>query len=85
MDSFSANSDNNGAMEWQFHYFKDQGVDFPAGKKNCKKEDFRKIVQEDIFAPLSRETDTIIHPNAELRRVHYNRQLKLVKMLFPCV
>ena len=32
-----------------------QGIDIPASKKLCEKEDFWKIVQEDFFVPLSRE------------------------------
>ena len=44
------------AMGWQFYTDILQGVDIPAENKLSEKGDFRKIVQEDFFVPLSRET-----------------------------
>ena len=48
--STSRCGNNFRAMGWQFYADILQSVDIPVGKKLCKKEDLRKIVQEDFLS-----------------------------------
>ena len=52
------------AIGWQFNTDILQGVDIPEDKKLCEKGDVRKIIQEDFFVAIWRETP--IHSSIDI-------------------